>query len=882
MSNQDLLKRLALIKAKPELAQMLPQEQLISMMVDFVKAFQALQKAIETNKLKGDKGEDAKPLVAGKDYPSFEQIDTVLTTSLQQYATEYKKFQEQVNAVVTKASELKDGKDAEITEELKEEIASIALSLIELPDFDFLVSTEITRNSEAIRDALELLQGDERLDASAIKGLENFIKTVYVNGSGGIGKSQVYNFIAQAVADGTIPAGSGSSITIEDEGTDLPQRDTINFTGAGVTVTDAGGKTVVTIPGGGPGAVDSVNGQTGVVVLDADDIDDTSTAHKFATATQLTKVDNISITQPVDLDVLETASHAAITLAGTPDYITISGQTITRNQIDLATDVTGDLPFANLTQLSAHQVLGRAGSGTGDVAGITAGNDTILARSGSGNVDFQTPATIRTMLNVADGATAYTNENAQDAVGTILTDTTSIDLIYDDAGNTISAQREALTGAITAPKNSNTTSLGSFTLAQLNAAVSDADVANATHTHAIADVTGLQTALDGKAPTSHTHTASQITDFATAVAATAAVTANTAKVTNATHIGEVTGATTLTIANDVVTNAKLANVATATFKGRTTAGTGDPEDLTATQATALLNTFTSGAKGLAPASGGGTTNFLRADGTWVAPPGGGGGSSDEMIKAIAQTGHGFVVGDIIRHNGTAYTKSQGNNGANAEIVGMVSGVTDANNFTFSMPGSYIEGLSGRTAGETYFLDPTTAGAMTITEPTTAGQIRRPVFFAVSTTAGVFNPLLGIVITDAGEPGGGGGGGDDVISVVFDGQGATPTVGSKAYFHCPYGATITGWTIYGYDASDAPVSGSAVIDVWKDTYANYPATVADTIAGTEKPTLSSVNKNQDLTLSSWTTTIDNGDHLVFNLDSVTTCTKVRVFIHITKT
>ena len=39
--------------------------------------------------------------------------------------------------------------------------------------------------------------------------------------------------------------------------------------------------------------------------------------------------------------------------------------------------------------------------------------------------------------------------------------------------------------------------------------------------------------------------------------------------------------------------------------------------------TALLDTFTSGAKGLAPLSGGGTTNFLRADGTWAAPAGGG-------------------------------------------------------------------------------------------------------------------------------------------------------------------------------------------------------------------------------------------------------------------
>lgn len=43
--------------------------------------------------------------------------------------------------------------------------------------------------------------------------------------------------------------------------------------------------------------------------------------------------------------------------------------------------------------------------------------------------------------------------------------------------------------------------------------------------------------------------------------------------------------------------------------------------VTATQATALLNLFTSSLQGLVPASAGGTTNYLRADGTWAAPPG---------------------------------------------------------------------------------------------------------------------------------------------------------------------------------------------------------------------------------------------------------------------
>ena len=220
------------------------------------------------------------------------------------------------------------------------------------------------------------------------------------------------------------------------------------------------------------------------------------------------------------------------------------------------------------------------------------------------------------------------------------------------------------------------------------------------HGHAIADVSGLQTALDGKQPAAlvlsnttasfttaqesklagiatgatanspdatllaranHTGTqlAATISDLAAAVAATPAVTANTAKVSNATHTGDVTGSTDLTIANNAVTNAKAADVPTATIKGRATAGTGDPEDLTAAQVRTLINVadgaqvnvptdlsytpstrllasstgadvnlplFTGTDAGLVPASGGGTTNFLRADGTFAAPAGGGGGA----------------------------------------------------------------------------------------------------------------------------------------------------------------------------------------------------------------------------------------------------------------
>ena len=60
--------------------------------------------------------------------------------------------------------------------------------------------------------------------------------------------------------------------------------------------------------------------------------------------------------------------------------------------------------------------------------------------------------------------------------------------------------------------------------------------------------------------------------------------------------------------------------------------------LTATQATAALNAFTSSLQGVAPSSGGGTTNFLRADGSWAAPPGSGGGGGMTQIAQVVVSG----------------------------------------------------------------------------------------------------------------------------------------------------------------------------------------------------------------------------------------------------
>lgn len=73
------------------------------------------------------------------------------------------------------------------------------------------------------------------------------------------------------------------------------------------------------------------------------------------------------------------------------------------------------------------------------------------------------------------------------------------------------------------------------------------------------------------------------------------------------------------------------------------------------------------------------------------------------------------------------------------------------------------------------------------------------------------------------------------------------------------------------------AGSCVIDVWKDSLANFPPTVDDTIFSSGKPTISNDVKYQDTTLTGVDTTLAAGDTLRFKLDSSSTFTHISIFL-----
>ncbi len=130
-----------------------------------------------------------------------------------------------------------------------------------------------------------------------------------------------------------------------------------------------------------------------------------------------------------------------------------------------------------------------------------------------------------------------------------------------------------------------------------------------------------------------------------------------------------------------------------------------------------------------------------------------------------------------------------------------------------------------------------------------------------------NTLTSAVDTDLGKSG---------LNVIIDGGALAITTGIKFDVEVPYDCTITQ-----VDAL-ADQSGSIVVDVWKDSYANFPPTDADSITSAAPITISSATKSRDSTLTGWTTTLTRGDILRFNVDSCTTITRVTLGFTVTRT
>ena len=279
--------------------------------------------------------------------------------------------------------------------------------------------------------------------------------------------------------------------------------------------------------GGGGGAVASVNGQVGVVVLTALEIAETAT-RKWLTDVGESEIANgvshrASSANPhsvtaaqVGADASGTASAAVAAHAGAsdphPDYIQESREGVANGVAPL--DSSSNIPLVHL----------------GNVVGG-------MENLGSWNASTNTPALSD---GSGTGGTFYVVS---------VTGSTEIDGVTDwVAGDHIVSEQDGTWYKID-------------------------------RTDAVASVNGFTgaVALDAS-HIDETSTRKWLTDTEKSEIA-----ANTLKVSNATHTGDVTGSVALTIAGRAIDAGKLFALTSARFLGRVAAGSGDVEELTAAQ-----------------------------------------------------------------------------------------------------------------------------------------------------------------------------------------------------------------------------------------------------------------------------------------------------------
>lgn len=121
-----------------------------------------------------------------------------------------------------------------------------------------------------------------------------------------------------------------------------------------------------------------------------------------------------------------------------------------------------------------------------------------------------------------------------------------------------------------------------------------------------------------------------------------------------------------------------------------------------------------------------------------------------------------------------------------------------------------------------------------------------------------------------------GGTVDTVSVIANGMGSEITDGIFGDLYIWTPSTIVGVAML------ADQDGSIAMDIYNDTYAQYPGTIGDSIVGSSPPTIASNRKSLDTTLTGWDTTLAAGDTLRFVVDSCTTITRCTITLGLRRT
>lgn len=170
---------------------------------------------------------------------------------------------------------------------------------------------------------------------------------------------------------------------------------------------------------GGGGAVDSVNGQTGTVVLDADDISDSGTTHKFTTAAEITKLAGIASGAEVNVNADWNAISGDAQILNKPTIPSQYTDELAQDAIGamIADTDTVDLTYTDATpELKAD--VKKQMSITSDSSGLklsgdsaTPGNNKVYGTDGSGTKGWKNDPSGGSSSNLASAKYQRTTGN---------------------------------------------------------------------------------------------------------------------------------------------------------------------------------------------------------------------------------------------------------------------------------------------------------------------------------------------------------------------------------------------------------------------------------------------------------------------------------------